>query len=209
MILRRASILIILFLAAQADARAQSIALQALVKTASGLDLVDATKTTLAMPSPIAANLICIAHLSISGNNYLTLPPGWTRIREDINGPYYSTQGLYWHLTGSNEPANYTWNAGAGGQIYYEGAIACYSGVNPTAPLDPGAPHGSVAIGLGTTITAPSINLQTAGDLVIGYFQDSETSYGQGVSINLPAALTARYSFTDSDAQYEAAASGD
>src|SRR5471030_1490494 len=83
----------------QVDARASAIALQGLAKTTSGPDLVDATHTTLTMPSPVGAGLICLAHLALSGNNYLTMPAGWTRIREDINGPYYSTQGLYWHLT--------------------------------------------------------------------------------------------------------------
>ena len=206
-----ASVAIIgVLLVTQFEARggASSITLQTIAKTSSGLDLVNATDTTLNMPSPVAAGLICVAHLALSGNNYLQIPAGWSKIREDVNG-YYSTQGLYWHLTGNNEPTSYTWNAGAGGQIYYEGTIACYSGVNPTTPLDPGAPNGSVAMGLGTSITAPSLNLQTGGDLVIGAFQDSETNYGQGVSINLPAALTPRWAYTDSDAQYEAAASGD
>ncbi len=183
-----------------------SITLVALAKTGSGPSLVSGTSTTLAMPSPVAAGLVCVAHLGASGDNVITMPSGWTRIREDIN-VHYSTQGLYWHLTGNSEPTSYTWSTG--GQIYYEGVIACYSGVNTTTPIDPGAPNGSVAIGLGTSITAPSMTVQTANDLVIGAFQVAETKWGQGVTLNLPSALTARWSFTDSDAQFLATAAGD
>src|SRR6185437_6217647 len=119
-----------------------------------------------------------------------------------------STQALFWHLTNGSEPASYTWDGGAGGHVFYEGAIVCYSGVNPTTPLDPGAPTGSAATGTGTSITAPALTLQTAGDLVLGYFQDSETSIAEGATFNLPASLTSSYTFTDSSASYEAAASG-
>ncbi|MGH7932965.1 MAG: hypothetical protein ACREQN_07320 [Candidatus Binataceae bacterium] len=183
-----------------------SIALVALAKTGSGPSLVSGSNTRLAMPSPVAAGLICLAHLATSGDNVMTMPAGWTRIREDING-HYLTQGLYWHLTGSSEPTDYAWSTG--GDIFYEGAIGCYSGVNTTTPIDPGSPKGSFAIGLGTAITAPSLTLQTGGDLVVGTFQVGESSWGQGVTINLPAALTPRWSFTDVDAQYESAAAGD
>ncbi len=191
--------------ATQRDVRA-SITLQGLAKTGSGSLLVSGINTTLAMPSPVAAGLICLAHLGVSGDNVMVMPSGWTRIREDING-HDSTQGLYWHLTGNSEPASYTWSTG--GDIFYEGAIACYSGVNTTTPIDPGSPNGSAAIGLGTEITAPSISLQTGGDLVIGAFQLAETNWGQGATINLPAALTARWSFTDADAQFLDTTAGD
>ena len=183
-----------------------SIILQGMAKTGSGSSLVSGLTTTLAMPSPVASGLICIAHLGISGDNVMVMPAGWTRIREDING-HNSTQGLYWHLTGNSEPTSYTWSTN--GVIFYEGTIACYSGVNTTTPIDPGSPNGSVAIGFGTTITAPSITVQTGGDLVIGAFQVAESAWGEGATINLPAALTARWSFTDTDAQFLATAAGD
>jgi hypothetical protein len=97
-----------LSLMTQLDASA-SITLQGLAKTGSGSLLVSGSNTTLAMPSPVAAGLICLAHLAVSGDNVMTTPSGWTRIREDING-HNSTQGLYWHLTGNSEPTGYTWS---------------------------------------------------------------------------------------------------
>src|SRR6185312_11952054 len=139
-----------------------AITAQSVTKTGSGHTLVSATNMALTMPSPVAGGLICIAHLAVSGNNIITRPAGWTKIRSDINGTA-STQALFWHLTNGSEPASYSWNGGAG-SVFYEGAITCYSGVNPTTPLDPGAPTGAAATGTGTSITAPSLTLQTAGD---------------------------------------------
>jgi hypothetical protein len=87
--------------------------------------------------------------------------------------------------------------------------ISCYSGVNPTTPVDPGAPAGSAAIANGTTVTAPSITTVSSGDLVLGAFTAEESTTGEGVIINLPPSLTPRSGFTDSSAGYLASAVGD
>jgi hypothetical protein len=181
-----------------------SISLIALAKTASGPDLVE--NITAKMPESLRPGLICLAQIATSGDNYITAPAGWATIRADINA-HDATQGLYWHLTNDAEPHTYTWTTG--GEIAYESVIACYSGVNTTAPVDPGSPNGSGAVTHGTTITAPAIRLQTGGDLIIGAFQAAESQWGQGVSINLPSSLSARWSMTDADATFEAMAGGD
>jgi hypothetical protein len=190
---------------AASSARA-AIVLLSLAQTSSGGSLVPGTNMSLKMPSPIPAGVICVAHLAVSGDNVVSAPSGWQVIRADILG-HQDTLGLYWHLSTSGEPASYTWSTG--GDIFYEGAIGCYSGVNTTTPIDPGAPNGSGAVGNGTSITAPSITTQVNGDLIIGAFQATESTWGQGVSINLPASLTTRWSFNDTNAQYLASAVGD
>jgi hypothetical protein len=159
------------------------------------------------MPSGLPAGDICVAHIGVTGPNNLQVPGGWTRIREDLNG-YAVTQGLYWHLTSATDTASYTWSTFSG-QAYFEGAIGCYSGVNTTTPLDPGAPNGSGAVAVGTgTVAAPSITTQHSGDLIIGAATVSETSWGQRVVINLASALAPLWSATDSSADYLSTAAG-
>src|SRR5260370_5455595 len=186
-------------------ARAQAaIALITFAKTSDGSTL--SGNMTLNMPASVPAGVVCLAHLATSGDNIITSPAGWKRIREDING-HQATQGLYWHLSNSSEAASYTWTTGGG--VYYEGVIACYSGANTSTPIDPGAPKGSGPIGSGINITAPSITTQTTSNPIVGAFQVTESTWGQGVTINLPGALTPRWSFTDADADFVATASRD
>jgi hypothetical protein len=162
----------------------------------------------LAMPSGTTAGDICIAHVGVTGPNNLQVPAGWTDIREDLNGDVV-TQGLYWHLTSAIESASYTWST-FNGQAFFEGAIGCYSGVNTTTPIDPGAPNGSGAVAVGTgSVAAPSITTQNSGDLIIGAATVSETSWGQGVVIDLAAALSPLWSATDSSAYYLSTAAGE
>lgn len=149
-----------------------------------------------------------MAQIAVTGPNNLQVPAGWTKIREDLNG-YAGTQGLYWHLTGSSETASYIWSTFSG-QAFFEGTIGCYTGVNKTTPIDSGAPNGSGAVASGTAgVTAPSITAQTAGDLIIGAGMAAESSWGQGVSVNLPASLTVRWAASDASASFLANAAGD
>jgi hypothetical protein len=196
---------LLILLCTVSNARA-SIALIAQTKISSGSTLVPGANMSLNMPRSVAAGVICVAHLVISGDNAINTPSGWHVVREDILG-HQDTLGLYWHLSTSSEPASYTWSTG--GEIFYEGVIACYSGVNTTNPIDPGALKGSGAGGNGTSITAPSITTQASGDLIIGVFQVTESNWGQGVSINLPGALTPRWSFNDTASAFLASAGGD
>ena len=199
-------VLILLLITTTAGA---AISLIKFRKTSSGSTLV--TSITLNMPSSIPAGSICLAHIATSGDNYITGPAGWTFVRADING-HAGTQDLYWHLTGASEPASYNWdpgNANFASQVFFEGVIACYSGVNTVTPIDPGAPSGGGAVGNGTSITAPSIMTQTPGDLVVAVFHVTENFWGEGVTISLPSSLRRRWSFTDADASFLAAVSGD
>src|SRR6202034_1945041 len=188
------TLILLLTVGCAAEARA-AISLIALSKSSDGGVLLG--DMALTMPAAVPVGTICVADLITSGDNIITAPSGWNVIREDINA-HFATQSLYWHLTGPSEPSGYTWTTGGG--VYFEGAIACYSGVNITTPIDPGAPKGSGSIGTGTSITAPSIITQTSGDLIIGAFLSGESTWGQGVTINLPATLTPRWSFTDANA---------
>jgi hypothetical protein len=199
-----AVIILIMVVAGSVSKVLAGISLVALSKSSDGGVLLG--DMTLSMPTAVPAGTICISDLITSGDNVIAAPNGWQVIREDINA-HYATQSLYWHLTNSTEPLSYTWTTGGG--VYFEGTIACYSGVNITTPIDPGAPKGSGAIGTGTSITAPSITTQTNGDLIIGAFLSGESTWGQGVTINLPATLTVRWSFTDANADFMGGAAGD
>jgi hypothetical protein len=201
-----ALVILLMIVAGSATDAGATISLIASSKSSSGAVLVSGQQITLTTPAGVSAGTICITDLITSGDNIITAPNGWKVIREDINA-HYATQSLYWHLTTSTEPSSYTWTTG--GDIFFEGAIACYSGVNVTTPIDPGAPKGAGAIGTGMSITAPSITTQTSSDLIIGAFLSGESTWGQGVTINLPATLTARWSFTDADAAYMGGAVGD
>jgi hypothetical protein len=160
------------------------------------------------MPGSIPVGDICVAQIAVTGPNNLQVPAGWTKIREDVNG-YAGTEGLYWHLTVSSEPASYTWSTFSG-QAFFEGTIACYYGVNRTTPLDPGAPNGSGAIASGTAgVVAPSMTTQTAGDLIVGAAMAAESSWGQGDIVNLPASLTVRAGASDVSGSFLADAAGD
>ncbi|MGH7932027.1 MAG: hypothetical protein ACREQN_02550, partial [Candidatus Binataceae bacterium] len=161
---------------------------------------------TITMPVGVPSGDVCVAQLAASGDNVIAVPPGWTKIREDING-HNATLGLYWHVSIASEPSSYTWTTGGG--VFYDGGIACYAGVSTAAPIDPGAPDGIGTSGSGTEISAPSITTQSGGDLIVGGAMVAETSFGQGDVINLPGTFTTRWSFTDSSASFIAAAAGD
>ena len=179
----------------------------ALIGSAQSSSVDTATGTVkLTMPSKIPGGNVCLAQLVATGSNIFTVPKGWTPIRADLNG-HSATQGLYWHTTAPTEPPSYSWTTQ--GQVYFEGGIACYSNVNPKAPIDSGALKGVGATAIGTALTVPSITTKKAGCLIVGAFMDSESSFGQHASINPPAGLNSRWSFTDAAASYLAATMGD
>lgn len=123
------------------------------------------------MPSASAGS-VCIAQLTWDYGSFSTVTPptGWNTIRVDNVDTWRASQGLYWHVTGSTEPAAYTWAINWSPQSYlgYAGGIACYRGVSTTAPFDAAAPQGTSQTVVDVTqVTAPSISTSTNGDMLV------------------------------------------
>ena len=126
---------------------------------------------TMAMPT-VGGGDLCVAQISWDDgtNHTVTVPNGWQQIRLDQTDSYELSQGIYWHLSSSAEPATYTWtiNWSPGAWLGYAGGISCYSGVDPINPIDLNAPNGAGAFTIGgTSISAPSITTSSNGDLVL------------------------------------------
>ena len=83
-----------------------------------GGDVVTATSfgstVTVRRPASVTTGDVLIASVGarLSGTEWINPPSGWNLIRRDSNAPGYLslTQALYYKVTGSTEPSNYSWS---------------------------------------------------------------------------------------------------
>jgi len=115
-------------------------------------------------------------------NTSVSAPSGWTMVRQDnIGGTAKNI--LYYRVASASEPDSYRWTFGKPQQA--SGGIMDYAGVDTGSPIDA---H-SGQYNSGTTATAPSVNLNTAGAKVVYVVATASQT-----SVNPPSGFTTRYS---------------
>ena len=141
-----------------------------------------ASGKSVAVPKPagVLSGDVMVAIVGVRSNATITAPAGWTLAQLTSNGTTIR-QATYWKVATGSEPASYTFTFNASRAS--SGAIAAYSGVNTTNPVD--VFSGGTATS--TSISAPSVTTGFNKDMIIGGFAIANSS-----AISPPAGMTER-----------------
>ena len=95
---------------------------------------------TLDIPVPADANAgdFLIAQIGYSASGTIAPPAGWNLIDVTTNPSKSIMQGLYWRSTSASEPTHYSFQTRGASRsdTPTTGAIAAYSGIDLTNPID-------------------------------------------------------------------------
>lgn len=130
---------------------------------ASGVAYASRSAVPIPRPAGVAAGDVLTASILVVGPASVTPPPGWTPVRTDANGTAFR-QFLYVRVAGATEPSTYRFVLSQTSKA--AGTLAAYGGVDAAAPVASAGQANAAS----TSITAPSIPAQRAGDLVVGFF---------------------------------------
>ena len=122
-----------------------------------------------------------------TGTNIPLVPTGWTSIRHDsVSGSGNKlTSWVYSHLTGSSEPASYSWQISS---QYAAGIMGAWRGASAASPVDQSS--GSTITGASpVSVAAPSLTPTYNNELQI-YFYGSQSAAAP--TIAEPPALNQR-----------------
>lgn len=144
-----------------------------------------ATSLTLARPSTTLNNVM-IAQVAVRGIPAITAPAGWNLIDVRSSGTSGDevTQGTYWRVIGTGEPASYTWSWD-GTTRRAGGGILEFSNVETVNPVDVA---GGQATNNSTTITAPGQTQTTANALLVALLASAYRT-----TQTTPAGMTQEY----------------
>ena len=117
----------------------------------------------------MTTNDVLVAGITVRGNQTITPPAGWTSVRSDVSGSTIK-QEVFRKVAGGSEPASYAWTFSdpVDGAV---GAIAAYSGVNTTTPIDV---SGGQANASSASVTAPSVTTTVANTKLVGFFGSAD-----------------------------------
>jgi Flp pilus assembly protein TadG len=142
----------------------------ALVGTPSTLSTMSNTSLNLAVPGAAAPGNLLVATVTVAGGGAVTAPAGWTVAATSTNAGNVSVRTWY-RLAPSpvGGPYNFSWT----GSHAAVGAMAAYSGVDTTTPLDVA---GAAATNNGTNVRATRITTTGTNSRVIGFFATSSSA---------------------------------
>lgn len=148
-----------------------------IVQAVTSTNYANASKITIATPSPIAAGDILLAQITFSGGSgtRVTAPSGWTLLDRKDNGTAVS-QAIYYKVATSSEPTSYTWTLSASGR--FAGGITAFRGADTGSPIDG---YGGQVNASSTTVTAPTVTTRYANDMIVmlaGYNGSEKTFSG-------------------------------
>jgi hypothetical protein len=123
------------------------------------------TKLTIARPIGPVAGDVLIAAITVGGNQGLTAPTGWQRIRIDSAPGGTLSQSLYYRVVTSNEATSYTWTVS--GQSSLAGTISAYRGVDTSHVVDA---SGGQANATASSFVAPSIVTSSSNVRILALF---------------------------------------
>jgi RHS repeat-associated protein len=168
-------------------------------RSASSAATAPITSHTIAKPAGVVTNDVLVAGITMRGAPTITAPSGWTLVRSDASGSTV-TQAVYRKVAGGSEPASYTWTFGApiDGVV---GAIAAYSGVNTTTPIDV---SGGQANASSTSVTAPSVTTTVTNTKLVGFFGTADDA-----TFTAPSGMTERTDILINSSQDGSASSAD
>ena len=136
------------------------------VETAGGY-LESGERLDLAVPADVAAGDFLIAQVAYNAAGSIEPPAGWNVIDVFTHPSESIMQGLYWRAATSSEPALYSFGLTSGKRDTVAGAIAAYTGIDLSDPIDA---FGGAATGSSTAITAPSVTTSQPDTAVVGFF---------------------------------------
>ena len=136
---------------------------------------------SLPVPAGTASGDVMIATLNTgAGIVTLTPPAGWTAITNTTPNWSATAKSLtYYRVAGAGEPANYTWNWGAGATVAAAGDIVSYTGVSNTYPVAGSQATTSAAVG---SIATPTVSTLAANSWVI-----ANASWRRNAGVTAPA----------------------
>ena len=151
-------------------------------RSASSATTTPITSHTINKPAGVVTNDVLVAGITVRGAPTITAPSGWTLVRSDLSGTIIK-QEVYRKVAGASEPASYTWTFAlpVDGVV---GAIAAYSGVNTTTPIDV---SGGQTNASSTSVTAPSITTTVANTMLVGFFGTADDA-----TFTAPGSMTER-----------------
>jgi concanavalin A-like lectin/glucanase superfamily protein/putative pyrroloquinoline-quinone binding quinoprotein len=154
-------LVVVLFLAAPAEA--EQITLRAATSAAveSGVLTLTITK-----PTGTVQNDVMITSIAIRPNTAtITLLAGWTLVQRVNNtNATASSLAVYRRVAGGSEPGSYAWTLG-GSPTGAAGGIQAFSGVDTTTPID--AQNGAFTTVATTTPATPSINTTVVNTMLV------------------------------------------
>lgn len=116
-------------------------------------------------PTGTADGDLLIMHISGNGATTLTIPAGWTQIRNEVTGTLFSA--IYWKIAAA-EPASYTITGT--GTISWAVEIQAWFNVNRANPIHM---HAGQVNASSTTDNAPAITTLKNTVMVVGFFSSS------------------------------------
>jgi hypothetical protein len=150
---------------------------------------------TIPLPTGTAANDLLLAHVSHRQNlRGITPPIGWTPLEHEealfagVTGSAVSS-AVFWKRATAAEPASATFSLAAGPSVEVAGAVAAYSGVHLSTPIN--ASDG--AVGNSPTAAAPSLTTTVPGAVLVQLFAKRQET------LPAPAGADARWGLPSSN----------
>ena len=141
------------------------------------------------VPSDAADGDLLIAQISYNASGAITPPAGWNVIDVLTHPTKPIMQGLYWRAATASEPPGYGFTIDSGKSDTVTGAIAAYTDIDLSDPID--AVAGSASNAGTTAIVAPSVTTDQDNTVVIGFF----TARDNG-SFSTPSGTNERWDFS-------------
>jgi len=138
-------------------------------KSVATADGYFASGSSLEVPVPAGVDEgdFLIAQIGYSASGTITPPAGWNLIDVTTNPSKSIMQGLYWRSASASEPTHHSFELSSVQSDTAAGAIAAYSGIDLTNPIDAVAAQ---AGGTSTDVIAPSITTSMSTSTLISFF---------------------------------------
>jgi hypothetical protein len=146
-----------------------------------------ATSIAVNVPAGVVAGDVMIASIAAEGGGNFTAPSGWSSTNLFAGATKFGTEGVYFHVAGSSEPASYSWGMGSSARKA-TGKIASYVGVENSSPIEVKATTAGNTSG--TSDKAASITTTVANTMVILDF--SAANSAGSFTITPPGSTTNR-----------------
>ena len=119
---------------------------------------------TITTPAGVQTGDVMLAAITVRSGATITVPGGWTPVRATLTGSDLR-QATYVSVVGGTIPASAAFTLSAKSVV--AGAIAAYSGVSPTTPVEASGARTNTS---STSITAPSTTSTVPGSMLVGVF---------------------------------------
>jgi len=160
-------------------------------------------------PVGLAVSDLMVAHISFRGSDAIpsvSAPEGWqttqsTPFQTNVIG--YLRSSLWWKIAvqADVDATNFTFTGGAAASFSNRGAIAAWTGHNPTTPIGASNGQGNAA---STTVTSPGITPSVANCMILLFtaIDDNNTQSAYAIATSNPASWSEAYDLP-SDLTYD------